>query len=117
MISVLLSWIYIVVTAFLVGFAVCSMIGRLLGYRVRDPVSITGTGLVTVTVYAQVFSLFYKVGAAANLLLVLACAGVMASDWRGAQCVMAPEGGCVEAYHGGQHCGMVFLYFQRIYAL
>ena len=82
MISVLLSWIYIVVTAFLVGFAVCSMIGRLLGYRVRDPVSITGTGLVTVTVYAQVFSLFYKVGAAANLLLVLACLATALVSWR-----------------------------------
>lgn len=82
MISVLLNWIYIVITAFLVGFAVCRMIDSVFGYRVRQPVSITGIGIVTVTVYAQVFSLFYKVGAMANLLLVLACLVTVLVSWR-----------------------------------
>lgn len=73
MVFVLLNWIYIVTTSFLVGYAVCGMLSGVLGYRVREPVSIVGVGLVTITVYAQAFSLFYKVGAAANLVLVLVC--------------------------------------------
>ena len=73
MVFVLLNWIYIVTTSFLVVYAVCGMLSGVLGYRVREPVSMVGVGLVTITVYAQAFSLFYKVGAAANLVLALVC--------------------------------------------
>ena len=39
-------------------------------------------GLVVLTVYAQVFSLFYKVGLAANLLLLIFCAVAVAAFFR-----------------------------------
>lgn len=73
MISVLFNWFYIAVTTFLVGFGVCMFVHRALGYHVRDISCIVAAGLVTATVYAQVFSLFHKVGAAANLVLAVAC--------------------------------------------
>lgn len=73
MISVLLNWLYIVVTAFLAGFIVCAFVHKTVQYRIKDIGCIVALGLLTVTVYAQIFSLFYKVGAAANLVLVIAC--------------------------------------------
>ena len=73
MVSVLFNWFYIAVTAFLTGFALRASVHRISGYRMTDVSSIVGTGLVAVTVYAQFFSLFYRVGAAANLVLTAAC--------------------------------------------
>ena len=73
MISVFCNWIYIAVTAFLTGYGLCAVIHKGMGYRVKDISCIVALGLVTVTVYAQIFSLFYKVGAAANLMLVVVC--------------------------------------------
>ncbi len=73
MVSVLFNWFYIAVTAFLTGFALRASVHRISGYRMTDVSCIVGTGLVAVTVYAQFFSLFYRVGAAANLVLTAAC--------------------------------------------
>ena len=73
MVSVLFNWFYIAVTAFLTGFALRASVHRISGYRMTDVSCIVGTGLVAVTVYAQFFSLFYRVGAAANLVLTAVC--------------------------------------------
>ncbi len=73
MVSVLFNWLYIAVTAFLAGVALCAFIHRTVGYRVTDVSCIMAAGLMAVTVYAQVFSLFGRVGAAANLVLAAAC--------------------------------------------
>lgn len=73
MISVLCNWIYITATAFLTGFGLCTAIYKRMGYHVKDISCIVALGLMTVTVYAQIFSLFYKVGAAANLVLAAVC--------------------------------------------
>lgn len=73
MVSVLFNWFYIAVTAFLTGFALRASVHRISGYRMTDVSCIVGMGLVAVTVYAQFFSLFYRVGAAANLVLTAAC--------------------------------------------
>lgn len=73
MVSVLFNWLYIAVTAFLAGFALCAFIRRTVGYRVTDVSCIVAAGLMAVTVYAQIFSLFGRVGAAANLVLAAAC--------------------------------------------
>ena len=73
MVSVLFNWLYIAVTAFLAGVALCAFIHRTVGYRVTDVSCIVAAGLMAVTVYAQVFSLFGRVGAAANLVLAAAC--------------------------------------------
>ncbi len=82
MVSVLFVWLYIAATTFLTGFGLCALVRRIVGYRVRDVGCIVAMGLMAVTVYAQVFSLFYKVGAAANLLLAAACLAVAAAERR-----------------------------------
>lgn len=73
MISVVLNWIYILVTAGTAGCAVLYPFYRLCGYRFKRVDSYFYAGLVVVTAYAQIFSLFQGVGAEANLFLVAAC--------------------------------------------
>lgn len=74
MLSVLLNWCFIFITAFLTGFAALLPFGRL-GYRVRRDTDVIVAGLAVLTVYAQAFSLFAGVGMAAALFLVLFCTG------------------------------------------
>lgn len=73
MISVLFSWLYIAGTAFLAGSGVAAFVRKTLRYQIKDIVCVMALGLLTITVYAQVFSLFYKVGAVANVVLAAAC--------------------------------------------
>ncbi len=72
MLSVIAIWIYMFLTTFLAGYGIWSMLVRFLPYRVRHTDSFLMCGLAAVTVYAQFFSLFGRVGMAANLLLCLA---------------------------------------------
>ena len=76
MLVILINWLYIGITAFLTGYAVLGLFTRLFEYRVRHVIAYFFAGLLTVTVYAQVFSLFAGVGIAANLLLCVFCAVV-----------------------------------------
>lgn len=98
MISVFFCWLYIAATAFLAGFALRALVHRTVGYCMQDVSCIVAAGLMVVTVYAQVFSLFYKVGAAANLVLAAAClvtaaagrrqiAQLLCDAWRGRRTV------------------------------
>lgn len=80
MLSVFFNWIYIAITAFLMGMRLREIVWRHFQYRVKDISSILAAGLITITVYAQVFSLFYKVGAVANLILVGMCIPVVATQ-------------------------------------
>lgn len=73
MISVLLNWIYIVVTAGMAGGLCAVWIQKKLHYQISNLTGMIAMGLVAVTVYAQTFSLFYKVGLLANLLLCIVC--------------------------------------------
>lgn len=76
MLSVCLVFLYMLLSAYIVGFLVLEAVGRAFGRegcRKIKPVGYVMAGLVTVTVYAQFFSLFYKVGLLANLLLVFVC--------------------------------------------
>ena len=68
------------VTTFLAGYGILQALTRYLPYRVRHKDTYLLCGLAAVTVYAQLFSLFGRVGLAANLLLVAVCLGVL---WRG----------------------------------
>ena len=69
MISVLLIWIYMIITIGTAGLLMTCLSKRLLGYRTDDPEANLLSGLVVVTVYAEVWSLFGKVGIAANIVL------------------------------------------------
>lgn len=84
MLSVCLIFIYILITAYLVGYVSVWGISRicLRARSVGETESIfrnIGTegyamaGLAVVTVYAQFFSLFHKVGLLANLILLIIC--------------------------------------------
>lgn len=77
MLSVGLNWIYIILTTFCIGSGIEYLVEKKLRYRMRGLDSILMAGLVAVTVYAEVFSLFYKVGAAANGILAAVCLGVL----------------------------------------
>ncbi len=73
MLSVILIWCYILMTTFLVGYGVLRVMTHRIPYQIRHMDSYLLCGLVCVTVYAQFFSLFYKVGLLANLILCSVC--------------------------------------------
>lgn len=73
MLSVIFNWIYIGVTTFILGYGFSGLLSRCLGYSLKRLDSIFMTGLVIATVYAQLFSLFYKVGALANIVMLVGC--------------------------------------------
>lgn len=93
MISVLFNWLYIAVTTFLAGAGVAAFVRKTFRYHIKDISCMMALGLLAVTVYAQVFSLFYKVGAAANVVLAAVClvtafalrretAGLLSGAWK-----------------------------------
>lgn len=73
MLTVGLNWIYIFFTTLCMGFGAGKLVEKHLHYHIRHLDSIVGLGLVLATVYAQIWSLCYKVGVAANVVLVLFC--------------------------------------------
>lgn len=95
MVSVILNWIYIIITTFVVGYGVLRFLTRHLPYPAEkrkgnsaENVSVSGRmpeqpdayimcGIVCVTVYAQFFSLLAGVGLWANLILCAACIGII----------------------------------------
>lgn len=79
MISVLLIWLYIALTAGIVGKTVLAVFRC----RPRTGVSCQLAGLVTVTVYAEFWSLFGGVGLAANLVLLAVCMAAVILSRRG----------------------------------
>ncbi len=77
MLSVGLNWIYVILTTFCVGYGIAYLVEKKLHYRIRGMDSVLMAGLVAVTVYAELFSLLYKVGAVANGILLAVCAVVL----------------------------------------
>lgn len=73
MLAIVLNWVYIILTTLCLGFGFIYLIEKLFHYRVKRLDSILAAGLILVTVFAQIFSLFYKVGLAANLVLSAVC--------------------------------------------
>lgn len=74
MLIVLLNWLYIFFITYLLGFGFHKYLSKFLK---RDiiyglPQNII-CGIVITTVYAQLFSLFYKVGMIANVILLILC--------------------------------------------
>lgn len=69
----ILNWIYILFTIFCMGFAFSKFSEKVLHYAFKRVDTVLMTGLVIATVYSQFFSLFYRVGAEANIIMLLAC--------------------------------------------
>lgn len=74
MVSILVIWIYMLVTCYIPGFAALYLIGGGKKALIGKESSCLYAGIVVVTVYAQFFSIFYKVGFLANGILLLTCA-------------------------------------------
>ena len=79
MISVILIWIYILITTFIIGYGVLRLMTRHFPYQVKNWDAYVLCGIVCVTVYAQFFSLFAGVGLLANGVLCAVCAWIL---WR-----------------------------------
>ena len=73
MLSLILIWGYALLVSGILGLAVLSPICRKTGYHLRHLDSILFAGITVLTVYSQLFSLIFKVGLAANALLVTGC--------------------------------------------
>lgn len=87
MLSVVLIWIYVIITTYLTGFAFLKFVTSLdcmqsqknkskTGYKKYNPhyrESYIMAGIVVNTVYAQIYSLMAGVGVSANLILIAFC--------------------------------------------
>ena len=82
MLSVIVIWIYMFLTTFLIGYGILGVVTRYTSYRVRHMDSYLICGLTGVTVYTQFFSLFGRIGLVANLVL---CVTGIAVSWCGRQ--------------------------------
>ncbi|MBR4060719.1 MAG: hypothetical protein IKK03_12870 [Lachnospiraceae bacterium] len=74
MLTIIITWIYALFTISLLGFGVVAFIEKVFHYNIEKPDSILMAGTVAATVYAQFFSLFYRVSLAANVGMLVCCA-------------------------------------------
>lgn len=77
MLLIMLSWIYILPLAYVYGYGVLKLFTGKGGCRIKYMDSFLWCGIIFFTAYAQVFSLIYKVGLAANLVLIAGAAAIV----------------------------------------
>lgn len=75
MLTIVFNWLYILFATFCLGFVFMRFSEKVLGYTFRSMHTVLMTGLIISTVYAQIFSVFYRVYTEANVILLLFCAG------------------------------------------
>lgn len=73
MLFVIVNWMYLTATTFLLGTAFAKFVKRVFGWEMRSTAEIVFYGMICAAVYAQVFSLFGGVGALANGILLAVC--------------------------------------------
>lgn len=73
MFSVLLNWLYIACTTFILGCGLACLTKRITGYEIKRVDSLIMMGLVGASVYAQFFSLITGVALLANIILIVLC--------------------------------------------
>ena len=74
MISVLINWTYVFITTYIIGYFALSRAYRF--YKHERHIGIMSSvmaGLAITTAYAGFFSIFYKVGIVANIVMILFC--------------------------------------------
>ncbi len=77
MLSIMLSWIYVLLVTLLLGFGVAGFVQKFFSYEIKKLDSLCIAGLIVATTYAQFFSLFYKVGLLANVILLVVGLGIL----------------------------------------
>lgn len=73
MISVIFIWLYMLFTCYIAGFVCIKAISRGTKFKIKRETDYLYAGIGVVTVYAQIFSIFGKVGLGANVVLLFAC--------------------------------------------
>lgn len=73
MLSVILIWLYMLFTCYVTGFACIRVISGKKTFQLKKRTGYLYAGIGVVTVYAQFFSIFFKVGMLANVILLLIC--------------------------------------------
>ncbi len=74
MISVLINWSYVFITTYIIGYFTLSRAYRFYNHeRHIGIMSSVMAGLAITTAYAGFFSIFYKVGVVANIVMILFC--------------------------------------------
>lgn len=107
MLSVILIWCYILMTTFLVGYGVLRGMTRRIPYQFRHMDGYLLCGLVCVTVYAQFFSLFYKVGLLANLILCGICIAIIWCNRQALYGGLKTLWGCIKGKESGKRGRML----------
>lgn len=111
MVSVILIWIYILITTFLIGYGVLRLITRHFPYQVKNRDAYVLCGIVCVTVYAQFFSLFAGVGLFANGVLCVVCAGILWGERESLKDLILSCWAGKSAGLGKRMCGKAILLF------
>ena len=73
MLSVILIWLYMLFTCYVTGFACIRVISGKEGYSAWRETDYLYAGTGAVMVYSQFFSIFWRVGLWANLVLLVLC--------------------------------------------
>ena len=73
MISVILIWLYALITVFLLGYGFATIWKKITGYSMEGFLDLLMAGIVAATVYAQFYSLIAPIGLITHLLLVAFC--------------------------------------------
>lgn len=73
MVLVLMNWSYITLTAGIIGIGFLTLLKKLTGYVCKEADVCLFLGIALGTAYAEIFSLFYKVGGLANAVLLALC--------------------------------------------
>ena len=71
MVQILLSWLLVLPSVLCVGFLITNVWGELTKTQERELDIVVMSGLMGLTVYSQAFSMLYKVGLLANVVLLL----------------------------------------------
>ncbi len=81
MVYILINWIYIGFTSYILGAFLLQRFQRLMHYERSGSISACMmTGLAAATVYAGYFSVFAGVGLIANIILLIICAAIVIFD-------------------------------------
>lgn len=73
MLIIICNWLYILFTIFCMGFAFSQFSEKVLHFSFKRMDTVLMTGLMIATVYAQIFSLFYRVNIEANAIMLVFC--------------------------------------------
>ncbi len=73
MISVILIWLYMLFTCYVAGYLCIRAVSRWTKFKCKRKIDYLYAGIGVMIVYAQVFSIWGKVGLLANVVLLFAC--------------------------------------------